>query len=459
MPAAFIELLLQGSTSAAGAALSEFAVYSEFRLVHGCGKPMKDRTEDGRQPALMMLERTLAIVLAGGAGSRLYPLTQDRAKPAVPFGGKYRVIDFTLANCLHSGIRRVLVLTQYKSHSLQKHLRDGWSIFNPELGEYITPVPPQMRVDGEWYQGTANAIYQNLYMLERSEADWVLILSGDHIYRMDYAELIKAHIERQAAVTIACMDVALEKAGVFGVVAVDADSRIVDFHEKPAQPMPSAADPERALVSMGIYVFSKQLLLDELRRDHDESASGHDFGADILPSLVASGGAFAYRFGGERGRVSPDRYWRDVGSIDDYYEANMSLLDPVPPLDLYQKDWTIRTYERQTPPARTVPGESGTEGVFVNSIIAGGAVIAGGGVNHSILFAGVRVHDEAIVEDAILFDDVVVGEGAQVKHCIVDKGVVIPAGESIGVDAQRDRERFTVSAKGIVVIPKTYKFD
>ncbi|MEA3242705.1 MAG: sugar phosphate nucleotidyltransferase, partial [Pseudomonadota bacterium] len=327
-------------------------------------------------------------------------------------------------------------------------------------GEYITPVPPQMRVDDAWYSGTANAIYQNLYMIERSEADWILILSGDHIYRMDYAEMIKSHVARQADVTIACMEVGLDEASSFGVMQVDSDMRIESFEEKPAEPRALPDNGETSLVSMGIYVFSKQLLLDEMRRDHDKPDSSHDFGGDILPSLIGSDrAAFAYRFGGESGRVSPDRYWRDVGTIDAYYEANMSLLEPVPPLDLYQQEWTIRTYQEQTPPARTVPGESGNEGVFVNSIISGGSVIAGGGVNHSILFSGVRVGDEAIVEDAILFNGVVVGNEAEVKHCIVDKGVVIPAGESVGVDPENDRQRFTISEKGIVVIPKNYRFD
>ena len=405
-----------------------------------------------------MLDKTLAIILAGGVGTRLQPLTNDRAKPAVPFGGKYRIIDFTLANCLHSEIRQVLVLTQYKSHSLQKHLRDGWSIFNPELGEYITPIPPQMRVDGEWYSGTANAIYQNLYMIERSEADWIVVLSGDHIYRMDYAELVKSHIEQQADVSIACMEVLLQEAQAFGVMEVDADSRVVGFEEKPQQPKPLPDNAEYALASMGIYVFNREMLLDVLRRDHDEAASSHDFGHDILPSLIASRRACAYRFGNAGGRVSPDRYWRDVGTIDAYYEANMSLLEPVPPLDLYQQDWMIRTYQGQTPPARTVPGESGNEGVFVNSIVSGGVIIAGGGVNRSILFPGVRVQDEAIVEDAILLNDVIIGEGAQVRRCIIDKNVVVPAGEEIGVDLASDRQRFQISDNGIVVIPKGYSF-
>ena len=405
-----------------------------------------------------MLNKTLAIILAGGVGSRLYPLTAERAKPAVPFGGKYRIIDFTLANCLHSGIRRVLVLTQYKSHSLHKHLRDGWSIFNPELGEYITSVPPQMRVDNEWYKGTANAIYQNLYMIERSDADWVAILSGDHIYRMDYAELLRSHVERGADVSIACMSVDIEQAGEFGIMQVDADMKIVAFEEKPTDPIPLPDDAGQALASMGIYVFSRQLLIDALNHDHGRHDSQHDFGHDILPWLIGNSNAFAYRFGGEAGRVSPDRYWRDVGTIDAYYEANMSLLEPVPPLDLYQKNWPIRTYQVQAPPARTVPGEFGNEGIFINSIVAGGAVIAGGQLNHSILFPGVQVHDEAIVENAILFNDVVVRQGAVVRNCIVDKNVIIPPGESIGTDPDTDRQRFHVSDKGIVVIAKDFHF-
>src|SRR5438093_5159863 len=265
-----------------------------------------------------MQDKTISIILAGGIGSRLHPLTADRAKPAVPFGGKYRIIDFTLSNCLHSGMRRVLVLTQYKSHSLQKHLRDGWSIFNPELREYITPVPPQMRTGESWYAGTADAIYQNLYLLERSGAEHVLIVSGDHIYRMDYAGMMEQHRERSADCTVACMDVLLEEARSFGVMATDGGSRIADFQEKPLDPRPMPDIPTRALASMGIYVFSLPLLCELLNRDHDDSRSSHDFGKDILPKLIHTHDVFSYRFGGDRGRVSQDRYWRDVGTIDAY---------------------------------------------------------------------------------------------------------------------------------------------
>ena len=405
-----------------------------------------------------MSSETLTIILASGHGGRLLPLTEHRTKPAVPFGGKYRIIDFTLANCLHSGLRQILVLTQYKSHSLQKHLRDGWSLFSPELGEYITPVPPQMREGQDWYSGTVNAVYQNRYLLERSKASNVLILAGDHIYRMDYAELIKFHGEKQAEVTLACMRVSLNEAMQFGVMAVDSEDRITDFVYQPKAPRPLEDDPGHALVAMGVHVFDKAFLLDTLQRDNADRGSSHNFCRDVLPRLVDDRRVCAYRFGGVRGRVSPDRYWRDLGSLDAYYEANMALLDPVPPLDLYQEDWTIHTYQGQYPPARTVPGPSGNEGIFVNSIVASGTVISGGGVNHSILFPQVRVYDRAIVEDAILFDRVTVGTGAHLRRCILEKEVVVPAGERIGFDLQRDRERFTVSERGVVVVPRGYRF-
>jgi glucose-1-phosphate adenylyltransferase len=405
-----------------------------------------------------MLDKTLAIVLAGGSGSRLKPLTQDRAKPAVPFGGKYRIVDFTLTNCLHSGLRRVLVLTQYKSHSLQKHLRDGWSIFNPELGEYITPVPPQMRAGESWYTGTANAIHQNRYLLERSGAERVLILYGDHIYRMDYAPLIRAHTRHGAAATLACMAAPLEETTRFGVAQVDPKDRIMGFAEKPGYPAPLDGDPAHALASMGVYVFSMAVLLDWLERDHADGASGHDFGHDILPRLIDAHPVYAYRFGGNEGRVSVDRYWRDVGTLDGFYDANMDLLEPVSPLDLYQEDWPIRTYSGQHPPARTVPGTSGTEGICINSIVASGAVIAGGSTQRSILSAGVYLDDESLVEESILFEGVRVGEGAHLRRCIVDKHVTIPPGARVGHEPDSDRERFTVTENGIVVMPKGYRF-
>jgi glucose-1-phosphate adenylyltransferase len=405
-----------------------------------------------------MLHNVLTILLAGGVGSRLHPLTRDRAKPAVPFGGKYRIIDFTLANCLHSGMRRVLVLTQYKSHSLHKHLRDGWSIFNPELGEYITPVPPQMRKGETWYSGTADAIHQNLFLLERAHADTVLILSGDHIYRMDYAAMLKFHNRQEADVTIACMKVERDEAGQFGVMSIDDAQRITAFAEKPASPETIPGDPGHCLASMGIYIFSKQLLLETLETDHAQADSGHDFGKDILPALIKTHRVCAYRFGGSSGRVSPDNYWRDVGTLDSYYEANMDLLRPVPSLNLYQDDWPIRTYQSQPPPARTFPGASGNEGISINSIIAGGVIIAGGSVQHSILFPRAYVGDESVVRDSILFERVHIGDRVKLRNCIIDKGVQVPAGETIGLDPVKDRARFTLSDNGIVVVPKNYRF-
>jgi glucose-1-phosphate adenylyltransferase len=405
-----------------------------------------------------MQERTISIILAGGAGSRLHPLTADRAKPAVPFGGRYRIIDFTLSNCIHSGLRRILVLTQYKSHSLQKHLRDGWSIYNSELGEYITPVPPQMRTGESWYSGTADAIYQNLYLLERSGADYALILSGDHIYRMDYAAMLQYHHDAGADLTVACLTVGLEDAKAFGVMTIDGRDRVVCFDEKPPNPKPLPDDPTRVLASMGVYVFSLELLSELLHKDHSSSSS-HDFGKDILPSIVGSHRVVAYRFCGTLGRVTPDRYWRDVGTIDAYYEANMDLRHAYPAINLYQGDWPIRTYEGQHPPARTVPGKSGREAEIVNCLLASGTIISGGSVRHSILFPNARVEEGAIVESSVLFQGVTVQEGSQLRRCIIDKNVRVPPGERIGFDMARDAERFTVSDRGITVIPKGYRFE
>ena len=404
-----------------------------------------------------MQEQTICIILAGGIGSRLHPLTADRAKPAVPFGGRYRIIDFTLSNCLHSGLRRILVLTQYKSHSLQKHLRDGWSVYNPELGEYITPVPPQMRTGESWYSGTADAIYQNLYLLERSGADYALILSGDHIYRMDYAAMLQHHRDSGADSTVACLTVGREEARSFGVMAVDGRDRITSFHEKVENPPCIPGDSEHVLASMGVYVFSMPHLVELLHEDHGRDSS-HDFGKDILPSIVAGHRVMAYRFGGASGRVSADHYWRDVGTIDAYYDANMDLLRPLPQMDLYQGDWAIRTYEGQHPPARSVPGKSGREADIGNCMLASGTLVIGGTLRHTILFPNVRVEEGAVVENSLLFEGVTVGERAQVQRCIVDKHVTIPAGEKIGVDPVRDAARFTMSDGGIVVIPQGYQF-
>lgn len=405
-----------------------------------------------------MPHETLSIILAGGAGSRLHPLTADRAKPAVPFGGKYRIIDFTLTNVLHSGLRRVLVLTQYKSQSLQRHLRDGWTIFNPEISEYITLVPPQMRTGTSWYAGTADAILQNLYLLERSNARYVLILSGDHIYRMDYAAMIRFHRDQRADLTVGCMHVPLDSAHQFGVMAVDDAHCIREFREKPEHPTPLPDDPSQALVSMGIYVFEMNVLCRELRTDRDRAGSSHDFGKDIIPQLIHSHRVCAYRFGGELGRVTPDRYWRDVGTIDSYYAANMDLLASVPPMNLYQPDWPIRTYHGQHPPARMAPGSSGQAGQLVNSLLSSGTVISGGLVTNSILFSRIQVDEHATVDGSILFDGVHIGAGSQLRRCIVDKDVQIPPGQRIGFDSAADAARFTVSESGITVVPKGYLF-
>lgn len=404
------------------------------------------------------MDDVITVILAGGVGSRLAPLTKERAKPAVPFGGKYRIIDFTLTNCLHSGLRRVLVLTQYKSHSLQKHLRDGWSVFNPELGEYITAVPAQMRTGDCWYQGTADAIYQNLYLLNRSGAKYVVVLSGDHIYRMDYVPMLEQHIETGAQLTVACMEVHKSEASSFGVMAVNNAQQILSFEEKPQNPEPLPDNPDKCLASMGIYIFSMETLETELERDALSKTSCHDFGQDIIPRLIDGKRVYAYAFGSEAGRVSQDAYWRDVGTLDSYYQANMDLLSLQSPMDLYQSNWNIRTYEPQLPPARTVSSPAGNEGIFINSIVSNGVIIEGGTAQNSILFPKVKINNNAVVLNSILFEGVIVGEGAILQNCIVDKNVNIPPGTIIGKEPQQDKRYFTLSSQGVVVVADGDKF-
>lgn len=409
-----------------------------------------------------MPSKTLTFVFAAERGTPK-PLTEQRCKAAVPVAGKYRVIDFTLANCLHSGLRQVLVLTQYKSHSLHKHLRDGWSLFNPELGEFITAVPPQMRDDNGWYRNAMDALRQNRYLIERSPSDSVLLLDGGLVYRMDYAELIRFHREQGGGISCALRQAGPGSGGM--AVAVDAAERIVAMR-------PAPETGEAYLSTMGVVLIDKALLLERLETlagvVESGTAAGMESGVDLVAQLLApflDGRLFtptppvAYGFGGERGRVSQDRYWSDLGSTDAYFRANMDLLKADSPLDLYQADWNILTYQGQYPPARTVPGpSSGNEGIFVNSMLAAGTLIRGGGVSHSVLYPRVEVEDGAIVDEAILFEGVRVGANARIRRCICDKDVVIPAGVSIGEDRRADAERFEVSEGGIVVIRKGQTF-
>lgn len=404
------------------------------------------------------MKKALAIVLAGGAGTRLYPLTDHRTKPAVPIGGKYRIIDFTLSNCLHSDIRRVLVLTQYRCHSLLKHLRDGWSVLSPEIGEYITAIPAQMKGGEHWYQGTADAVFQNIDLLVWNPAKFIIVLSGDHVYRMDYAAMLEQHIRTEAEATVACIPVPLREGRRFGVIEASGNGQITGFAEKPEHPRPLSDQPGHCLASMGIYIFNKELLIHHLVEDQNRTDSSHDFGRDVIPRWAESGRVFAYRFGGPGGRVSGDCYWRDVGSLDAYFEANLDLLRPVPPLDLYQEDWPIRTYSGQNPPCRTGPAGDGRRERLNNVILGSGTTVIGASVSNSILSNFVRVQPRAEIEDSVIFSDVRIGEGARLRRCIVDKHVAIPPGERIGFDLELERQRFTVSEGGVTVVPMGYRF-
>ena len=405
------------------------------------------------------MNQVLAIVLAGGKGSRLEPLTRDRAKPAVPFGGGYRIVDFTLSNCLNSGLRRILMLTQYKAMSLDRHINNGWRpYFCPSLGEFIDIVPPQQRIDEQWYQGTADAVYQNIYSLEKETSEQVLILSGDHIYKMNYRNMVAAHIANQADLTIAALGVPREEGRAFGIMGVNEQQRIQEFQEKPAEPATIPGDPDRCLASMGIYVFNTQFLFEQLLRDARDPNSSHDFGKDIIPSIIDSHRVFAFPFEDENRKSKA--YWRDVGTIDSFFEANMDLIAVDPLLNVYDQTWPIRTRHNDLPPPKFVFGshreDAERTGTALDSVICEGSIISGGRVVRSVLGREVRVNSYARVEDSILFDRVNVGRRAKIRRAIIDKNVTIPPGIEIGFDEQADRQRgFTISPNGVVVIGKS----
>lgn len=404
------------------------------------------------------MKNCLAVVLAGGKGSRLEPLTRDRAKPAVPFGGNYRIIDFALSNCLNSGIRKMLLLTQYKAMSLDRHVNLGWRhFFCRELGEFIDIVPPQQRIDEHWYQGTADAVYQNIYSIEKQDPEYVAILAGDHIYKMDYAKMVQYHQEKNADLTIGALRVSQQEARSFGVMQVDNEDRIAGFAEKPDNPECIPGDPGHCLASMGIYIFTARFLYEQLCQDATRISSTHDFGRDLIPSIINSHRVFAFPFRDEN-QKSEDRqaYWRDVGTVDAYYEANMDLVSVNPQLNMYDDDWPIRTFHRNIPPPKFVFNRRDGEdrlGHATDSIVCQGSILSGGEVERSVIGNNVKVNSYSHVDGSILFDGVDIGRHARIRNAIIDKRVCIPPGTVIGYDADEDRRRgFTVTDKGVVVI-------
>ena len=403
-----------------------------------------------------LTRNTFALILAGGRGSRLHELTDFRAKPAVPFGGKFRIIDFTLSNCVNSGVRRVGVATQYKAQSLIRHLQLGWSFLDGRLNEFIEIMPAQQQSDEvHWYQGTADAVFQNLREIRHARPEYVLVLSGDHIYRMDYGRLLAAHVARQADLTVSCIEVPLLEASSFGVMSVDDDNRIVDFAEKPAQPQAMSGNPGKALASMGVYVFNASFLIEQLLRDADDPKSSHDFGKDVIPHCVRRYRSFAQNFSescvSEPGKPA---YWRDVGTLDAYWAANMDLIQVTPDLNLYSDNWPIWTWQPQTPPAKFVFDDDTRRGHAVDSMVSGGSIVSGATVRRSMLFSSVHVHSYAVIEDSMLLPNVQVGRHCVLKKCIIDKNAILPEGTVIGLDHEQDRKRFRVTDSGITLVTK-----
>ena len=400
-------------------------------------------------------KNTYAMVLAGGRGSRLHQLTDWRAKPAVPFGGKFRIIDFVLSNCVNSGIRRIGVATQYKSHSLIKHIQRGWSFLNGQFGEFVDLLPAQQRINEElWYRGTADAVYQNIDILREAAPDFVIILAGDHVYKMDYGKLLAFHVENKADLTVACLEVPLADAGAFGVMGVDENARVVEFAEKPAQPTSIPGKPDKSLASMGIYIFNTRFLYEQLIRDADDPNSSHDFGKDVIPYLVPRYRVFAQNFEQSCAGMGEDHipYWRDVGTIDAYWEANMELTKVVPDLNMYDQEWPIWTYQEQLPPAKFVFDDEDRRGMAIDSLVSGGCIISGSTVRRSLLYSDVRVDCYCNIEDSVLLPNVNVGRDVTLKRVIVDKDCRIPDGLIAGVDPEQDRQRFHVSEHGVTLI-------
>lgn len=420
---------------------------------------VKDKQKIGARPEQQtdrfisnLTKNTVAVILAGGRGSRLKNLTDWRAKPAVQFGGKYRIIDFPLSNCINSGIRRINIATQYKAHSLIQHIQRGWGFLRGEFNEYVNILPAQQRLSEQWYRGTADAVYQNLDLLREGGGEYVLLLAGDHIYKMDYGKMLATHATSNADMTIACINVPLEEAKSFGVVMVDQSDRVVGFSEKPANPEAIPTDPTQAFASMGVYIFNAKFLFEQLVRDADDPKSSHDFGSDIIPHVIKKYHVQAHRFTDSCVGQNDNYYWRDVGTIDAYWEANMELTKVVPELNLYDIEWPIWTYQEQLPPAKFIFNDEGRAGKATDSLVSGGCLISGSSVTNSVLFSDVRVDDYASIEGSVILPKSTINSNVVLKNVVIDRGCNIPAGMQIGVDLALDAKRFYVSEQGIVLV-------
>jgi len=402
------------------------------------------------QHVIRLARESLALILAGGRGSRLKHLTLWRAKPSVPFGGKFRIIDFPLSNCMNSGIRRVGVLTQYKAHSLIKHIQRGWGFLRGELGEFVELLPAQQRIETSWYTGTADAVYQNLDIIRNHNPSFVLILAGDHVYKMDYGSLLLHHVDTKADVTVGCVEVPVDRATEFGVVEVDKNSQIIGFEEKPKQPQSMPDRPGTALASMGIYLFNTKFLYEQLIRDADTAYSTHDFGKDLIPSMINTYRVMAYPF---RDPVTGEQpYWRDVGTVDAFWEANIELVGISPELNLYDATWPIWTYQEQLPPAKFVFDNDDRRGMAVDSMVSGGCLISGSRIRHSLLFSDVKVNSYCEISDSVVLPDVVINRHCRLRRTIIDRGCHVPEGTVIGENLQEDAKRYYVSPKGVVLV-------